>query len=376
MTIREKLNAADKKHRRDFAEYAIHDSASDWHREMLDRLYTFWDSANRDYFENACVKPHILLNEPKVPQALGDHANVSGWGSRNQIRLRPSLITGQHKLLKPGDEYAEGRMRFVEDVLLHESVHQYCDEVLHTPETSYKGHGPTFAGECNRIGERLGLPPVRPAKARGKLKELPSCASWPHNVRPADYYLGALAEPEPKAGDDEDPGDEDLLTFPCPIDPAEALPVLAAHYGEEARRYIAAGWGYGPVDGEPVAEKQVRQTAAPVAGNGDGKAQAPKHKPARVPASRDKPAESFHKGDRVRYIGTGKPKPNGTIHSVHASSLDGTLYLVKWDDGTEGFVPAAELEHVRRGRRPKQKPAKFSVNGDVAGSLKSRLSGR
>jgi hypothetical protein len=174
MTIREKLNAADKKHRKDFAEYATHDSASDWHREHLERLYAFGISVNRDRFKGACIQPHIVLAEPKMPRALADHAPVSGWGSRNQIRLRPSVITGQHKLLKDGDEYAEGRMRFVEDVLLHESVHQYADEVLHNPENSYKGNGPVFAGECIRIGAALGLPPVRPAKARGKLKDLPS----------------------------------------------------------------------------------------------------------------------------------------------------------------------------------------------------------
>jgi hypothetical protein len=241
MSVREKLNAADIRHRREFADYATHDSASDWHRETLDRLYAHWDSANRDHFENACVKPHILLAEPKTPSALGDHANVSGWGSRNQIRLRPTLITGKHKMLKEGDEYAEGRMRYVEDVLLHESVHQYCDEVLHTPETSYKGHGPTFAGECTRIGATLGLPPVRPAKARGKLKDLPSCAQWPMNVRPREYYLGALADPEPKAADEDEAGDEDMLTFPCPLNAVEAVPVLAAHFDQAGKETIAAG---------------------------------------------------------------------------------------------------------------------------------------
>jgi hypothetical protein len=241
MTIREKLNAADKKHRKDFAEYATHDSASDWHREHLERLYGCWVSINRDHFGDACVQPHIVLAEPKMPTALGDHAPVSGWGSRNQIRLRPSLITGSHKMVKSGDEFAEGRMRFVEDVLLHEAVHQYCDEVLHRPECSYKGHGPVFAGECNRIGAAHRLPPVRPAKARGKLKDLPSCAQWPYNVRLADYYLGALEEPAPDS-DDEHEDCVEMLTFPCPLDPAEALPVLTAHFDEPSRRGLAVKW--------------------------------------------------------------------------------------------------------------------------------------
>jgi hypothetical protein len=143
-------------------------------------------------------------------------------------------------MLKPGDEYAEGRMRFVEDVLLHESVHQYCEEALHEGEASYKGHGPVFARECNRIGAALGLPPVRLAKRRGPNKHLPNCADWPWNVRPADYYLGALADPAKstgkpgeKPGNDDD--DEDSATFRCPKKaPVKAGRVITTHYeGDE-----------------------------------------------------------------------------------------------------------------------------------------------
>ncbi len=32
---------------------------------------------------------------------------------------------------------------------------------------------------------------LRSMKKRGKDKDLPSCAQWPLNVRPRDYYLGA-----------------------------------------------------------------------------------------------------------------------------------------------------------------------------------------
>src|SRR5262245_66579849 len=48
MIIREKLNRTDIRHRQQFARYATQDSASDWHREMLDRLYRTWDSINGD----------------------------------------------------------------------------------------------------------------------------------------------------------------------------------------------------------------------------------------------------------------------------------------------------------------------------------------
>jgi hypothetical protein len=253
MSVREELSPHDVEHRERFADYATHHSASDWHREMLDRLYGFWISINSGHFRGACVKPHILLAEPKTPRALGDHANISGWGSRNQIRIRPTLIDGRHKMLKPGAEHAEGRMRFVEDVLLHEAVHQYCDEVLHHSEGSYKGHGPVFAGECNRIGGSLGLPPVRPAKARGKSKDLPSCAQWPHNVRPAAYYLGALADvvadDDDKAGDGDE-GDEEF-TFPCPHDADQAGPVIAAHFDQAGIRRIVATLAPNPLPADP-----------------------------------------------------------------------------------------------------------------------------
>jgi hypothetical protein len=72
-------------------------------------------------------------------------------------------------------------------------------------EDGFHGHGPKFRDQCNRIGALLGLPPVRTSKARGKDKALPSCAQWPHCVRPADYYLGAYPAVRRKAGKGGDP---------------------------------------------------------------------------------------------------------------------------------------------------------------------------
>ncbi len=49
-------------------------------------------------------------------------------------------------------------------------------------------------------------------KKRGKDKDLPSCAQWPLNVRPRDYYLGAYKPHDQAAPDDaggvEPEGDE------------------------------------------------------------------------------------------------------------------------------------------------------------------------
>jgi hypothetical protein len=401
MTIRETLNDHDVKHRTEFAEYATHHAASDWHREVLDRLYEFWVSINRDHFKGACVKPHILLAEPKTPRALGDHAPVSGWGSKNQIRIRPTLIDGEHKDLKPGPQFAEGRMRFVEDLVLHESVHQYCEEALHDDEKSYKGHGPIFAGQCNRIGEALGLPPVRPAKARGKLKDLPSCAQWPQNVRPADYYLGALADPPPEKPADDEGDDELPQMFPCPFDPEKAIPIIAANIGAAGIATLIRGLGRlaeaeierrkGRQDGissPPVETKEATQPAAVppepppepkdaprtkpsrrVSVNGDIKGAIPK-RPRGVSANGDKDAVPkrrknvsdsrdkrpgnistnrdngvFAVGDRVRFTGKVKPRhaTTGVVEDMHDyrdprhGDRPWMEYKVRWDDGATNW---------------------------------------
>ena len=300
-----------------------------------------------------------------------------GWGSKNQIRIRPSLITGQHKLLRDGDEFLEGRLRFVEDVLLHESVHQDRDERLHTPENSYKGHGPVFAGECNRIGEALGLRPVRPAKARGPHKDLPSCAEWPHNVRPREYYLGALADVEPKAVKEDEVEDESL-TWPCPKDHHEAVPELIAHFGQEGMEYIF----------DEVAQFFARkqQPQAAVSPNGD-ETKAPEKKGGRkakakatVSSNRD---ESTPKPGRVEEIVTlnvshelflmharqARRTPDvieAMMNWFHVDEgkatelLDGKLDVINTLDGKFKIVsPKKDTAATpkRRGRPPKQKTA-------------------
>ena len=86
------LTPADRKHREEFAAFSIK-HGHEAYRAILESLYTLWEGWNRDYFAGKLVKPHILLAEPKSPRALGDHLNISGWGSKNQIRVRPSFST-------------------------------------------------------------------------------------------------------------------------------------------------------------------------------------------------------------------------------------------------------------------------------------------
>jgi hypothetical protein len=179
------------RHREDFRRYVL-DRAEPWHREHLGRLYEHWDAWNAAHFEGGLCPPYILLNEPSNPRRLGDCSPVSGFGGRSQIRLRPSLLTGTHPMTASGSQDAEGLFLFAADILLHEMIHQWAQEITGETERSYHGHGPAFRDQCNRIGAVLGLPPVRCSKARGSEKALESCSQWPHCVRGRDYYRGAI----------------------------------------------------------------------------------------------------------------------------------------------------------------------------------------
>ena len=212
------LTDADRRHREEFVRFVLEESET-WHREHLGRLYGEWAVYNETYFGGALVPPYILLAPTKNPRALGDCGPHSSFGGKLQIRIRETLVTGAHKLLRAGNEHAEGRRRFVEDVLLHEAVHQWQMETLGHADDSYRGHGPTFRDKCNEIGRALGLPAVRIAKNRGADRDLPSCAQWPTNVRPQDYYLGALVSPngdtDAGEGEETEPTGPEVLVVPA-----------------------------------------------------------------------------------------------------------------------------------------------------------------
>jgi hypothetical protein len=109
---------------------------------------------------------------------------------------------------------SEGCFRFAADVQLHETIHQWQQEVTGNAEPAYHGHGPGFTSKCNEIGAALGLPAVVARNRKGG--KLLRSAQWPHNVRPLDYYLGAY-DPE---GGTPDPGEQNPAPPPdmiiCP----------------------------------------------------------------------------------------------------------------------------------------------------------------
>jgi hypothetical protein len=145
--------------------------------------------------------------------AYGDTATVGSFGEPLEIRLRPSLLEGTHRQVRGNPE---GCFRFTADVLMHEMIHQWQQEVTRKTEEPYHGHGPGFAAKCNEIGEALGLPPVVARNRKGS--RLPRCAQWPHNVRPPEYHLGAY-DPDggtPDPGEPGEPEPDPPVTIPCP----------------------------------------------------------------------------------------------------------------------------------------------------------------
>ncbi len=184
------LSPEDVSHREDYWDFIKRHSAP-WHQQHLLRIVDLWEEWNREYFESKLVLPYILLLEPAASNVLGDCSSVSGFGGRSQIRLRPSLLLGTHPKIKRGKSYAEGRFLYVADVALHETIHQWQQEVTGNHDDGYHGHGPSFRDKANEIGAKLGFPMVRTSKKRGKDRNLPSCSRWPHNVRPVEYYQGA-----------------------------------------------------------------------------------------------------------------------------------------------------------------------------------------
>ncbi len=194
------IRKADINHRKQYEKFVLENGDT-----TVSKLIHVWNYWNRAFFDNsfkAC--PIILLAEPSKPSRLGDYSPVGAYGSKAQIRIRPSLLSGTHPHTLPGHEYEGGRFFFVADVCLHETIHLWQDEVMGDLEENYHGHGPLFRDKCNEIGEKMGLPPVRTCKKRGKDAELPSCSQFPHNVRPPDYYQGAYigmnGEPKPLRG--------------------------------------------------------------------------------------------------------------------------------------------------------------------------------
>jgi hypothetical protein len=190
------------------------------------RLYDLWERWNAEFFEGRMVPSLIQLTDPGQTHCYGCCTNFSGLaGIRSAIKIRASILDGTLRDLRHGTRNRQGLRRFLEDVLLHEMIHQWHFEVTGQDDASYSGHGPAFSQKANEIGASLGLPMVgRTCKKRDhEGKGLPSPSQWPHDVRPEGYYLGAHV---PARGDSK-------KSFLVPENLVEAAAVLKKHFDPE-----------------------------------------------------------------------------------------------------------------------------------------------
>ena len=176
---------------------------------------------NATYFAGEMTPPYLLLAEPITPRTYGDTSPASGLGVRLQIRIRPSLVRGTHPHMQQGSHDPHGIQRFVHDILLHETIHQYHMEVLQHAEDSYDGHGPRFRIRPTVLAPVWACHRSAPRRCRKQHRHLPSCAQWPHNVRPRDYYCDAIT-PQREPPLPEDVLYHTLARLTCHID----LPML------------------------------------------------------------------------------------------------------------------------------------------------------
>jgi hypothetical protein len=184
------------------------------------RLYDLWDEWNDEFFEGRMVPSLIQLTDPGQTHCYGCCTNFSGLaGIRSAIKIRRSILDGTLRDLKHGSRDPQGLRLFLEDVLLHEMIHQWHHEVTGQVDDSYSGHGPAFSAKANEIGARLGLPIVRRTCKSRDGKE-PSPSQWPHDVRADGYYLGAHIPSRV---------DKPKRVF-VPLDIEQALPVLQKHF--------------------------------------------------------------------------------------------------------------------------------------------------
>jgi hypothetical protein len=195
--------------RRNYSSFATR-HAEELYRERMRELYTTWAEWNREYFGGNLVEPHLAFGRT-AQRCLGHCARVTDYRARVQITLNAGLVFGSNRdwVVRPWP--AEGTRRFIVDLLLRFSVRQYVLEVRGAEEKSYRGFGPLFVEEANRVGKKLGLPPVVMQYQAGKGGEVRGCNGWPHAVRGRSYYgaditdelyalaVGAEAGAEPPA---------------------------------------------------------------------------------------------------------------------------------------------------------------------------------
>jgi hypothetical protein len=151
-------------------------------REHIQRLCHRWIEYNGEYFGGELAEPFLAFEEPGHSTCYGEYSTVSAFGGSGQIQIRPSLLAGTLQHFRRGNKYREGMARFMDQVLLHEMIHQWQVEVNGTSPGEFKnygGHGSTFSQKANAIGARLELPRSVCATRRATPARRPICPTHP-----------------------------------------------------------------------------------------------------------------------------------------------------------------------------------------------------
>ena len=132
-------------------------------RPHIAALYNSFRYFNSVYFRDKLQTPAIFLDR-----------NV--WETKGQVVYygsAPFVIIVERGLV----DYCGDRdpLRFAKDTLLHEMIHLHLWKKTHD-------HGARFTRQVNRIGRRMGLPPVS-SSGRGR----PPSWCWPACVRGAEH---------------------------------------------------------------------------------------------------------------------------------------------------------------------------------------------
>jgi hypothetical protein len=147
-----------------------------------EELEHMWRRLNYRHFKGKLPAPKLAVYPPYRDDALATFAGYTDGFA--VIDIDPAIVNGTAAIVASASR--EGRRRLIEDVLLHEAVH--CAVYRTGRWDQQAAHTGAFEVLAASIGNQLGLPRSHDP------------GGWPGNVRPADYYAGAVRPHNAHAG--------------------------------------------------------------------------------------------------------------------------------------------------------------------------------
>lgn len=166
---------------------------------LLEKIYEEWHVFSTAMVGGRLTPPIIRLGEINHPRTLGHFTAATRAGESSVIVVRETLLFGRSN----GDQSAfyaspghfEDRLRFVIDILRHETLHQIAREIYQRDERHDAGHGPLFRALCIQWldleggvggGRFVAFPGDRRRKRCKPGEE--SAQHFPYAHRPRRYY--------------------------------------------------------------------------------------------------------------------------------------------------------------------------------------------